>query len=472
MNRTIRAASLAVAVTGLVAALATTAYATPSKTTACTNCHSGPAVTVTATYVSTTGSSAKYNVSAPGADTIAVFSGATKLTTINAASGQVTLNAGTTYKIYGVRGPGTGDGVGSTTVTPASTAMTVPVTRVSGTNAWGTAVAAAKRQCTKAPATSPNFAGVTDIVLASGDVRAQADPLSAAGLCWAYRTSAGNAPLLLVSAATTTDVQVLALIDAIVAANPGKTVTIRIVGGTASVPDARYTEIAAYVASHSAGLVAKERVLSTGGRYDLAAAIATRMKTRASASSTDALVLPAEVLVANGTDPTKFFDPLALAPIAAYRGAPILLVSATTVPPATASAIAKLRLANPATKVYVGGGINTVSETVRVKVQGTRISGIDRYKNATAIANYAYSRGWLLKTAPAAVSSTIMNAQIGGTLAGGKGGALVLTPPTSLNAATSLWLATNMGTLPEVFVVGSTSSLTDSVKMAVLNAVN
>lgn len=472
MKRTMRAATLAVVTTGLLAALATTAYATPGKTSSCTGCHGGPNVAVTATHVSTSGTAAKYNLSAPGANAIAVFSGSTKLTTLNASSGQVTLSTGTTYKIYAVKGPGEGDGVGSTTVTPAVATLKVPVNRISGTNQWGTAVAAAKRQFTTPPSTTPNYAGVTDIILASGDVKAQADPLSAAGLCWAYRTGAGNAPLLLVSAASRTDAQVLALIDAIVAANPGKTVTVRIVGGSASVPDLRYSEIANYVATHSRGSVAKERVLSTGGRYDLAAAIATRMKDRASASHTDTLVLPAEVLVANGTDPAKFFDPLALAPIAAYRGAPILLVSATTVPSATYKAIVKLRTANPATKVYVGGGTGTVSESVRLTLRGTRVSGADRYKNATAIANYAFTHGWLLRTKPAAVSATIMDAQVGGALAGGKGGALVLTPSTSLNAATSSWLSANMGTLPEVFVVGSTLNLTNPVKTAVINAVN
>ena len=35
---------------------------------------------------------------------------------------------------------------------------------------------------------------VSDVVIASGDDAAMADPLSAGGLCWAY-----NAPLLLVS---------------------------------------------------------------------------------------------------------------------------------------------------------------------------------------------------------------------------------------------------------------------------------
>ena len=47
-------------------------------------------------------------------------------------------------------------------------------------------------------------------------------------------------------------------------------------------------------------------MLNTGGRYDLAAAVATRMQQRANASLVDSLVLANEVLVANGADANKF----------------------------------------------------------------------------------------------------------------------------------------------------------------------
>jgi hypothetical protein len=244
------------------------------------------------------------------------------------------------------------------------------------------------------------------------------------------------------------------------------------VGGPGSVPDARYSEIVAYVAAHSGGTVAKDRVLATGNRYDLAAAVATRMQQVANASSSDGIVLPNEVLVANGADSTKFFDPLAFAPIAAHRGAPILLVSQASVPGATSAKIAALRTANPATHVYVGGGTGTVSSAVRASLSATRISGPDRYTNAIAIADYAFSHGWLENTAPAGVAATIFDAQIGSTLVGSMGGALVLTPQTSLNANTSAWLGANKNTLPEVFVFGPAANLSEGVKTSISNAVN
>lgn len=553
MRRIIRAAVLCCSVVGVFALATTSAFAHPAYPNQCTGCHSGVNVAITPTLVSTVGTVATYNVSAPGATAIAIFDGTTKLSYVVAASGQFVVTTGKTYKIIAVKGPTDTTGVGSVNISPVAaapdttapvttsnavatyvvsavikltptdvggsgvantyykldggtqtagttistsalgahtlefwsvdvsgniethhnigftvTAPRVTVSRLSvGTNVWATAVAAAGRQFSHTPTATPNYTGVKDIVLASGDVRAQADPLAAAGLCWAYQGPAGNAPLLLVSATASTDAYVLALIDAVAAANSTSTITIHIVGGPGSVPDVRYTEIANYVAAHSAGTVAKDRLLLTGDRYAMGAAIVSRMKQRADANPVDAIVLPREVFVANGADATKFFDPLALAPISAHRGSPILLVSATLVPGATKSILATLRSANPSTTVYVGGGVNTVSEAVRTQLLGTRISGPDRYQNATAIANYAIAHGWLVDDGKVAIAATIRDAQIGGSLAGGFSGPLLLTPPTTLNAFTSAWLSAKKATLTEVWVTGPTTALSDTVKAAI-----
>jgi len=70
----------AIALVGLMASFATTAQAFPTKTTACTGCHSGTNVPITTTLVSTVGTTANYTVSAPLANAIVVFDGATKPT--------------------------------------------------------------------------------------------------------------------------------------------------------------------------------------------------------------------------------------------------------------------------------------------------------------------------------------------------------------------------------------------------------
>lgn len=122
------AAAGAVAVAGALAAAATTAWAFPTQTQPCTTCHSGANVPVAATLASTTGTTATYNVSAPTATAIAVFSGSTKLATITGTSGSFSVPVGTTYTIYAVQGPTTSNGVGSTTVSP--TAPTPPADTV------------------------------------------------------------------------------------------------------------------------------------------------------------------------------------------------------------------------------------------------------------------------------------------------------------------------------------------------------
>jgi len=137
------AATVMIAAAGLSAIYASGAHAFPSRTTACSNCHSGVNVPVTATLANTVGTTATYNVSAPGADSIAVFDGATKLSTINAATGQFSVTTGKTYTIYSVIGPGTGDGLGSTTVSPVAPAPVDATAPVTTSNAVATYVSSA-----------------------------------------------------------------------------------------------------------------------------------------------------------------------------------------------------------------------------------------------------------------------------------------------------------------------------------------
>ena len=121
MKKKILIAALALAAVGLFASVATTASATPTKTTRCTGCHSGPNVAVTATLASTNGTGATYNLSAPSATAIAVFDGNTKVgSSILGTSGQIAVPFGKTYTIFAIQGPTNSDGIGSTTVSPAA----------------------------------------------------------------------------------------------------------------------------------------------------------------------------------------------------------------------------------------------------------------------------------------------------------------------------------------------------------------
>jgi hypothetical protein len=117
-------ALIALITSALVIGVSGTALAFPERTGACTGCHDGVAVPVSTTLLSTVGTSATYSVSAPGADAIAVFDGATKVATIIGATGGFSVSLGKTYTIYAVTGPGTSDGLGQTTVTLAAASTT------------------------------------------------------------------------------------------------------------------------------------------------------------------------------------------------------------------------------------------------------------------------------------------------------------------------------------------------------------
>jgi len=333
---------------------------------------------------------------------------------------------------------------------------------------------------------------VTDIVITSGDTRAQSDPLSAAGLCWAYQVNNPdsynanfNAPLLLVSATAKTDPAVLSLIKEIGLNNAGlsggkQRLTIRIVGGPVAVPDARFSEISAAIVSVGAQAPVKDRILSTGGRYDLAEKVSQIMKSRADASIADELVLADFALIANGADPASFYDSLAFSPVAASVGAPILLVTKTSVPSQTSRAIARLKVAPAGVEavksLYIGGGPAAVSSgvfsTLKARTSSTmRVFGRDRYETARAIADKAVAMGWLRADSSVALASTIADAQLGGVLAGNDASPLLLTAPTSLTSTSKSWLTGKKTSLLRVYLVGSTSSLNTNVYNSTKSAV-
>lgn len=314
----------------------------------------------------------------------------------------------------------------------------VQVDRLPGADRYDVATAAAREGFA-------DWTGVDHVVIASGEDRANADPLCASGLVWTY-----DAPLFLVTSRGVSSGVKTALKE-IVAKN-GK-VTVHVVGGSVSVPPARIAEIKSVV---GAANVVEDRVTPNGNRYDLAAAVAKR----AAAKNGGA---PVAALIANGADPDKFFDALALSAISANKGAPILLVSRDTVPNATDAALKLFKTASPSMPVVVGGGAATVSETVRKKVGGERWSSSDRYSTATTIATKAVARGWLGATA-VGVAAKLPDALTGGAFIGHEGGALLLTQRDALPGTTGSWIGVHKGTLTDAYVFGGVKSVSEDVR--------
>ncbi len=310
--------------------------------------------------------------------------------------------------------------------------------RLASTSRYSTAVKIARESFD--PAGNASWPSVQHVIIASGEDRAAADPLAASGLCWAY-----DAPLFLVGS-TRVDGSVTKALQEIVAANGP--VSVHVVGGPVSVPDARFNDIRTAVG----GQATKERVLATGGRYDLAAAIARAMRAKRPGE------MPSVALVANGADPAKFFDALALSPISAHTGAPILLVSAEKIPPATAKILGEL---DPAT-VVVGGGPNTVSAGVVGQLGAVRWSGRTRYATATDIASKAIALGWL-RANNVAVAAKLPDALTGGSAVGLKGGVLMITDGAKLSDETDSWLRSHATAIEYCWILGGERSLTGAV---------
>jgi len=319
--------------------------------------------------------------------------------------------------------------------------------RVSGSNRSATAVAIARESYGATPGHwDPTL---THVVIASGDDAAAADPISAAGLCWAY-----EAPLLLTSRTGIPSTTLTAL-KQMHADNPG--IKIVVVGGPVRIPNSQLTAMKSVVGSANV-----ERLLATGNRYDTAAAISARMRLVRGAEMRDG------VLFANGADPTKFSDALALSAISRGNGMPILLVGKDFVPAATTAEIAKLNaqatLHGNTLLRFLGGGTATVSDAVRVRLgvkPASRWYGSDRYKTAAAIADKAVANHFAT-TGYTAVAAKIPDALAGGVMAGQKGGVLLLTATDSLPASTGNLLHEYRNGMNECYLLGGTASLSSA----------
>jgi len=352
-------------------------------------------------------------------------------------------------------------------VTPAETATVTltppPVTRVAGSDRYAVAAAIARGD-------NPGWSGVTDVVLASGEDRAAADPLAAAGLCWAYGSPGKPAPLLLTGSASVASNTEQAIAEMV---SRNTTVTLHVVGGTVSVPAARIAEIRAAVASRlgisaaqATARVRFERLLATGSRYDMAAAIAARMVQMRGSEAT------ASVMLANGAEAARFYDALAVTPISARTGAPVLLVSANSVSAATVDALEMM--GTPGSSRYVAGGPASVSAAVMKRLSvpaGNRMSGPDRYSTAVAVANRAIGEGWL-DARNIGIAARVPDALTGGVSIGGDGGVVLFTDSRSLSAPTAAFLGSAYDDVERCVVFGGTSSVSPAVFDQIVSALD
>ncbi|MGB4593384.1 MAG: cell wall-binding repeat-containing protein [Coriobacteriia bacterium] len=152
-------------------------------------------------------------------------------------------------------------------------------------------------------------------------------------------------------------------------------------------------------------------------------------------------------LVARGD---AFADALSASPFAYYDGFPILLTRPDGLPTESQRAWQYL-VDNGSDTAFVIGGAAAVSDDVvwdlmdRVPgdLYGERIEGTDRYDTAAEVADFmSYALGSPFDFMALASGANYPDALAGGAGIGSWGGALVLTPPTSLHPSAdyTLWL--------------------------------
>ncbi len=217
-----------------------------------------------------------------------------------------------------------------------------------------------------------------------------------------------------------------------------------VLGGTASVSDAVLAQLKPYAGS--AGSVQR---ISGGNRYETAALIS---------SSSFTSGVPVAYVAAG----TNFPDALAGVPASGVNGGPVLLVSPTAVPSATATELKRLQPG----RIVILGGSGSVSAGVATALGAyasvTRLAGSDRYATSVAISKASFTSASVVYVATGA---TFPDALGGGPVAGITGGPLLLVATTALPAS----VATELGRLRpgRVVILGGTSVVSQSVADAI-----
>lgn len=304
--------------------------------------------------------------------------------------------------------------------------------RLAGADRYGAAVAISREAF-------PN--GADTVVVASGEVFP--DALAGASLAQAY-----HAPILLVKKGSAPGV-VTSEIRRLKAKN------VIVLGGTGTVSAATRNAL-------TVGSVRTNRRISGPDRYAVAANIASELATIAGAPDT--------VFVVSGT---AWADALSAASVAAVRGYPILLVKPSSIPSATAAALATL---SPR-RVIVAGGPATVSDSVlRALPSPTRISGADRYAVSAALAEYALDGGpalpATLRTDRIVVASgrVFPDALAGSVLAARAYAPLILTEGGKLSTPANSFLRRRAYRVVRCYVLGGTNTVTPATASAIADA--
>lgn len=290
----------------------------------------------------------------------------------------------------------------------------------------------------------PGWAGVTHLVVVGGQDRYLTDTVGAGGLAGIW-----DAPVLVLPYSSLR----ADLSAAIRAMPPG--LQVHIIGGTGALSTKVESQLRALPN------VASVDRIAGASRYETAALVARRMQLELGAA------FPSTVLIVNGNLSVPIYDSMVASSIAMKQHFAVLLVTDTSVPAVTGAALFDLGL----TDRYVIGTLTAVPETVRKALgvpAANRISGVNRYDVAAAAATKAVAMGWLQGNV-IGVSSGGYDAVAASPFAGAKGGVMLYTTPTTVPVETATYLTTYKSGINGGWVFGGTSTLSETVRLRLLN---
>ncbi len=163
------------------------------------------------------------------------------------------------------------------------------------------------------------------------------------------------------------------------------------------------------------------------------------------------------VVIANGS---RFADALAMAPVAAVNGYPILLVAEGAMPRATANALEAIR---PSEVIVVGGEAAVHPEVAEAAGASVRLGGRDRYDTASSVAEFGEARGLRVRHVVIAGGASFSDALSAGVYAARLGSPLLLTRQDTLHASPSDYLDARSGRVVSVRVIGRQDAVSDAV---------
>ncbi len=313
----------------------------------------------------------------------------------------------------------------------------ISIERVAAGDRYGVATAMARRGWYTRNGNS--WAGLEHVIVACGESGKEADPLAAAGLAGVY-----DAPVLLTktwSLPTTTK----NTIRDIAAANTS--ITVHIVGGTASVPDARKRAIDAIPGVNNVKRVAG------ADRYAVTANIARAM---ISAEGTAAGF--GGVLIVCSEDSRAFYDALAASPASFNATMPMLGVKRGSVPSPVRSVLDR-ELAGKTRYAVSSATYINADAYARAGCTQRLTNSANVFTAATHIANAAMTNRWLDEV-DTGITAKLSDSLGGGAYMGHIGGVMLYTTSTwGMQSTSRSWVTNRKAHILRGWVFGGTLSI-------------